>query len=190
MTHPSEADLALYAGRDLGLFDRWRLGRHVENCSACSAEVAGFRGIVSELADAAETAPEGLRWDRLADEMRANIRLGLQAGECVATVTRPSVRIDWRGAAVMAGMSVVLLAAWYLNPVPRAVQHVMRAPRVEIRTTSAGLELNENGNAMVLLNGNGARTQRTIIVSAPGSLRARYADGETGQITINNVYSE
>ena len=30
MTHPSEADLALYAGRDLDLFDRWRVGRHLE----------------------------------------------------------------------------------------------------------------------------------------------------------------
>jgi len=200
MTHPSDTDLALYGGGDLKLWERWRVGRHVDNCAQCSAELASFRTIRSDLAGASNRIPEGLRWDRLADEMVANINVGLQAGECVTPVHTSAARVDWRAAAVMAGMSLVLLAAWYLNPMPRsghgalpgimAGNATMRAPKVEIRTTSAGLEVNENGNAMVLLNGSSGRPQRTMIVSSPGSLRARFVDGDTGQITINNVYSE
>jgi hypothetical protein len=190
MRHPSETDLALFAGGDLGLADRWRFGRHVKRCPECSAEVASFRLAVTQAIEEASELPARLQWDRLADEMVANIHVGIEAAECVTPVHHSATRIDWRAAIVMAGMSVVLLAAWFLNPIPRRVAQVMQAPKIEIRTTSAGLELNENGNTMVLMHGDGAQTQRTIIVSAPGTLRARYADGDTGQMTINNVYSE
>ena len=64
----------------------------------------------------------------------------------------------------------------------------MRAAGIEIRTTASGIELNENGNALTLLHTRGR--QRPIFTSVPGTLRARFVDNETGQVTINNVYTD
>lgn len=191
MTHPSEADLALFAGGDTGFLERWRTGKHVDRCARCSQEVTALRLAGRQFTQDALELPANLRWERLADEMTANIHVGIEAAECVGPVRRAvAARVDWRAAAVMAGMSLVLLGAWWLNPMPRSAEHAMRAPNIEIRTVPAGLELNQNGNAMVLMHGAGTQAQRTLIVSSPGLLRARYVDSDTGQITINHVYSQ
>ena len=81
MKHPNQATLALHAGGDLGFFARWRTERHLRQCDRCRDEVDAFaatREIIPELAEIPE-----IPWNRLAAEMRANIRLGLEAGECV-----------------------------------------------------------------------------------------------------------
>jgi hypothetical protein len=38
----------------------------------------------------------------------------------------------------------------------------------------------------MLLNGNGAVADQTV--NAQGEIRSRYIDGDTGAVTINNVY--
>ena len=81
MRHPKLARLALYAGGDLGFLVRWRTDRHVAGCEQCGAEVEALENTLGILPDLAEM-PE-VSWDRLAAEMKANIRLGLAAGECV-----------------------------------------------------------------------------------------------------------
>ena len=73
--------MALHAGGDLGAFARWRTGRHLAACERCREEAAGFAGMREILPELRET-PE-LQWNRLAAEMKANIRLGLAAGEGV-----------------------------------------------------------------------------------------------------------
>jgi hypothetical protein len=162
----------------------------VRNCDRCQAEVTGFRAAGAQLLADAGVLPAGLQWERLAAEMTANIHVGLEAAECVAPMRSRMLWASWRGAAVVAAMSVLVLVAYVLNPPPRRVEHAMASPKIEIRNTSTGLELNENGNALVLLHGRGVQSQRPMIVSSPGTLRARYVDNETGQITINNVYAE
>jgi hypothetical protein len=129
-----------------------------------------------------------VNWDRLSAEMTANIHLGLEAGECVGPVpgSRPE-RMGWRAALVMAGMTIILLAAWWLNP-PRVRQVAIHKSPAEIRTAPEGIEVKENGSALTLLHTRGQQTP--IIVSTPGSLRARFVDADTGQVTINNVYSD
>ena len=79
--HPSEASSALFAGGDLGRLRRWRIERHVAACAECQGEVAEF----SELRAAVPAMMEPPEYlvDKLAAEMKANIRLGLEAGECV-----------------------------------------------------------------------------------------------------------
>jgi len=190
--HPPIDELALYSGGDCGFFDKWRIARHLASCPECTAETKSFRSIGQNLRAGTSDMPAGLNWDRLAEEMSANIHLGLEAGECVAPAKANPVHLDWRAAIVMAGMSIALVGAWFLNPIPRRStgEIALRAPKVELRTTSAGLELNENGNSLVLLHGPGKTQQPAMILSAPGSLRARYVDTDTGQITINNVFSE
>jgi hypothetical protein len=189
MTHPTESDLALFAGRDVALAERVRIAWHVRRCSRCREDVDALRETSAALREDLSYVPPSVDWDRLAAEMTANIHLGLEAGECVAQPKPRPVSLQWRVAAALASVTIVIAGAWWLNP-PVRQSPEMRAPRVEIRTTSAGLELNENGNSLVLLHGRGTQVQRAIIVSAPGSLRARYVDTDTGQITINNVYVE
>src|SRR6185312_16953966 len=104
---PSEADLALLAGGDCGPVQRFLLNRHVSGCGDCRDTVASFSELRSELRDL--PAPD-MDWNRLAGEMRANIHLGLVAGECVKTAPVVAERQNWvpRFAVGMAG--VILLA--------------------------------------------------------------------------------
>ena len=80
MRHPAETDLALFAGQDLGHVSAWRISRHLNRCQECRAIVDSFGALRSEIAPLGQL-PEDLGWNRLASEMKANIRLGLAAGE-------------------------------------------------------------------------------------------------------------
>jgi ferric-dicitrate binding protein FerR (iron transport regulator) len=188
MKHPPEFQLALFAGGDLDLLERWRVQRHVSQCDYCRRELDSFRSGSETLRTEAVELPSGLEWDSLAAEMTANIHLGLEAGECVSAPATKPRRVTWPAAAVMAGMACMLVAAWWLNPAPRRQPHTMRAGRIEISSTASGIQLNENGNILTLLHTRGQ--QKPIIVSSPGTLRARFVDNETGQVTINNVFTE
>ncbi len=79
MKHPNEADLALYAGHDLNFVSEWRVGRHVAECGNCRESVDTFRSLRLEAAALGELPPD-IAWNRLASEMKANIRLGLEGG--------------------------------------------------------------------------------------------------------------
>ncbi|HYP05414.1 MAG TPA: hypothetical protein VER03_04195 [Bryobacteraceae bacterium] len=190
MKHPGEQELSLYSRGDLGVLSMWRVGLHLRSCMDCAREVAETEAAVAALRVESAKMPERLNWDRLAAEMTANIHLGLEAGECVgpAPVRRPE-RVAWRPVVVMAGISALLMGAWWLNPprVARQEAAIRRSP-VEVRTAPEGLELKENGSAMILLHTRGE--QKPIIVSTPGALRSRFVDEDTGQVTINNVYSD
>ena len=188
MRHPGEKELALYSSHDLDWMNNIRVRWHVNSCSQCAEDVSAFESVGSVTRSGVDQLPAGLRWERLAAEMTANIHLGLEAGECVgpAPVNKPD-RMGWRAALVMASMSIVLLAAWWLYPPLHRELAVHRSP-AEIRTAPEGIEVKENGSAMILMHTRGQQTP--IIVSTPGSLRARFVDQDTGQVTINNVYSD
>ncbi|MEJ7608438.1 MAG: hypothetical protein WKF37_19750 [Bryobacteraceae bacterium] len=184
MTHPTEGRLALFAGGDLNLVDRLRTAAHLRSCEYCCRELEQLQDSIRTAHQELTGLPAGLRWDALAAEMAANIRLGVEAGECVGRGTSRPERLRWRAAAAMACVTALLAVAWWLNP-PQG-RTLSRNSGAQIRTTSAGLELNQNGSAMTLMHSTG----QPIIVSSPGSLRARFVNAETGQITINNVYAD
>lgn len=191
MKHPSEQDLALFAGGDLGWLERLRMRRHIKSCQLCRKEVAGFEDASTELAREAAETPAG--WDRLSDEMTANIRLGLAAGECVAPSPAPApMFFAWQPAAVLGAAGVLLVSAWWLNvqPVRRQVASE-RARQVEapvVATAPEGIEVKSKTATLTLLRRKASSP--VLYVSSPGSLRERFVDEETGQVTINNVYSE
>jgi hypothetical protein len=189
MKHPTDSELALYAGGDLPAVEKWRVQYHLHVCDSCRGEVDGFRAASLDLKNVTSRMPLHLNWERVSAEMTANIHLGLEAGECIMPLKGTTPRMPWRAVAVMASVSIIVAAGWWLNP-PKPAPTVIHRAAVEIGTTSGGIELKENGNALVLLNGRSGQTARPIILSAPGTLRARYVDTDTGQITINNVYSE
>lgn len=186
--HPSEKDLILFSSGDLNPVETLRVRWHLRSCAQCDSELNSARALTSALRRHANTLPAGLEWDRLAAEMTANIHLGLEAGECVGPVRAArSERIGWRASMVMASMTVVLVAAWWLNP-PRGREGAVHTAAIEMGTSPGAIELKENGSTLMLLHTRGQ--QSPIIVSTPGSLRARFVDQDTGQVTINNVYSD
>src|SRR5665213_960634 len=130
MTHPLQTDLALYSSGDLPLWRRPLLRLHVSGCDHCRSWVEAFAADRASLRALAAEMPAGVNWDRLAAEMSANVRLGLEAGECVAPrVRKPTLAAGWRVAAAFAGVTALLVSAWWLNMPPAetaALGHVVQ----------------------------------------------------------------
>ena len=188
MRHPSQTDLALFAGQELGILSRWRLGRHTRVCPQCRRLTEAFRRDRFALLDTAADLPSGLQCGRLAAEMRANIHLGLAAGECVAApVSRPGVW-HWRPALAFSSAVLLVVMGWWLNlPQPKAPE-VARVEGVEVEATSSGIEIKQDDRALTLLSSRADEV--TLSVNTQGVLRARYVDRDTGHVTINNVYAQ
>src|SRR5437764_4060774 len=155
MKHPADQELALFSAGELPLWHGARVRFHVTGCDACKHRVEAFRIDRERRREAADALPEGLDWNGLAAEMTANIHLGLEAGECVTPkdrripIFKPHAgwaarswgRVTggpfwagqwtsaWKPAAVAAGLTVVLVGAWWLNMPASDAQTVWRALR-------------------------------------------------------------
>jgi hypothetical protein len=184
-THPTETELALFAGGDCGTFSRFILNRHIKGCEECFAVVSEFTELRGKFSARANLRPEipDAEWNRLASEMRANIHLGLEAGACVAA--RVPVRI-WnpRLTAVFASL-LFLVGAGLMLPVAPPV-HVAEATGPVVESTGSGLELRTGDSSLTLLNHRGSVPEQTA--SAQGVIRSSYIDA--GGVTINSVYLE
>jgi hypothetical protein len=195
MTHPVPQQLALFAGGDLTTWSNWRVARHLHQCQDCSSEVAAYRGAAQDLKQLREL-PADFDWGSLAMEMKANIRLGLAAGECVEQARVSRGIPGWRVIAVMASVLLVVMSGWLLHiPQPRAEQAKVAAPLpaisepgVILQATSTGIQVQENGQSLTMLHR--ANEPATVSINTSGSVRARYVDSDTGQVTITNVYTE
>lgn len=186
MKHPVQSALALYAGGDLGWIARWKVERHLAKCESCGEEVASFaatREIVTDLSEIPDVP-----WNGLAAEMKANIRLGLAAGECVRVGETPlRERPLFTGVrAAVALASIITLAITGLVMQPRIVEKP--DGHTVLRGIQNGIEVEGSGRAFRLMN-TGA-TDVTLSPDAQGSMGARYLDPDTGQVTINKVYAE
>lgn len=193
MRHPSEQMLALFAGGDLSYWVRWRVRSHLAGCDACRREVESFVEAKTRLRSALDEMPEGVEWNHLAAEMAANIHLGLEAGECVSPAHRPSPAqlTGWKPAMVLASALMVVLLAYWINAAkPVTPTNMVQTPAVEpqgvmLETTAGGLELNDHGRVLTLKH----PKDRDVTFSVTAdTVRARYVDSESGQVTINNVY--
>jgi hypothetical protein len=190
MTHPDQTILALYAGQDLGWFTRRRTQRHLARCRECRDGVQAFASARDHLVALNELP--AISWNRLAIEMKANIRLGLAAGECVRG-ERVAGPLAWFGVfsgarALAACASVVALvtAGLFLErPTPPAPP-AMASEGSVLRATASGIELNQGGQTLSLLHVRSGDV--TYSAGAQGSMRAGYVDSDTGNVTINNLY--
>jgi hypothetical protein len=188
MRHLSEAELALQAGGDLSGLARWRAERHMARCQSCRDELDSFAHAI-RLASALEELPE-LRWNRLAMEMKANIRLGVAAGECVRSEPPPLREAPWyvgiRGAVAFASVIALLVTGVMLErPSPLSY-----AQGVELQSTASGIQVREGRAALRLMHRGAAEQDVTYTPGAQGSMRARYMDPETGYVTVTNVYAD
>jgi len=192
MNHPRENDLALLAGGDGGRIQRFLLERHLRNCADCQDKVAEYRDLRSELA---ELEFPDVNWNSLAADMRANIRLGLEAGACVRTTQvpkrwNPRLTLAFASLLLLLGSSFFVRDSSFLNGVrhlrfqPNAASIVPDDP--VLRVTGSGVEIRTGSNSLILLNHRGDAFNQTV--SAQGDIGKRYIDGETGSVTINNVY--
>jgi len=170
--HPSEAALALHAGGDLGPIAQWRCRRHLERCQACREEVAAYQG-VRRMVAASQPEPEfGLSWDRLAADMQANIRRGLEAGETAAGGHLQGIAgarfTGFRAAVALASLTVVVAAGlMWRHPAPPV------AP----------------GAGQSAPGPRGAHIQDvSYSANAEGSTGESYVDPVTGDVTIRRVW--
>jgi hypothetical protein len=208
MRHPNEVQLALFAGGDLGWWNRWQVGRHVSACSECQKEVAGLRTASEQVREAAADLPKDLNWNRLAEEMTGNIRVGLAAGEAIARFDRPiagirSPHLGRNAALVLACATVVFVAAFWTSLPREQSQHLTSAlqkiftgqtgrhaaalqDEVMLEASSSAIEVKENGRTMMLTHPRSDGV--TVSISMRGSAGVRYVDADTGQVTTNKVY--
>jgi len=185
MTHPREHDLALLAGGEAGPVRRFLLGRHVRNCADCHRRISEYHEMRDHLAEI-ELPPDlaGANWNFLAAEMRANIRLGLEAGACVRTTQIPRRR-NLRPAVAFACVLLLAGAAELLRDArPHRPATANSAP--VLQSTVSGVELRDGPSSLTLLNHHGITVNQTV--SARGDMEARYIDSDSGSVTINNVY--
>ena len=214
MKHPSEIQLALFAGGDLGGLDRWSVGRHVSRCDGCQSEVKQLQSASSDVRAMAADLPKHVNWDRLAGDMTGNIRVGLAAGKAIAAFDKPrearTPRLAWNAAMVLAGATVVFGLGFWINlPQPQA-DHLWTALKrirterigrtvhsatpviaaaqdgVVLETSSSSIQVKENGRAMSWVRPQSEGV--TVSVSLRGSAAVRYVDADTGQVTTNKVY--
>lgn len=210
--HPRRSLLALYAGGDIGWWDGLKVRLHARGCPRCRQAVDAFRLDREALRTAAGALPQAVDWDRLAAEMAANIRVGLAAGQCVeqrSTRRNLSAALGWKPAAAFASVTALMVGGWWLTfpigpgaemsngqrfrhflqtfdrgaPAPAAFDNI-----VTVGSTVDGLEVKQNG--AVLRIGHTGATPALVTASTGGSVRARYVDDDTGQVTITNVYSQ
>lgn len=194
MNHPDQATLALHAGGDLGPIARWRINRHIAHCERCREEVAAFAGITEILPELAEM-PE-VPWTGLSAEMKANIRLGLAAGECVRPGEVPlhtSLFSGMRAAVALASVAALLVTGLMLeHPVSRSsfarFESRLFESGIVLESTKDGIEVGRGRQALQLRHPGASGV--TYTVGAQGSMGARYLDPKTGYVTINNVYVE
>ena len=126
----------------------------------------------------------------MAAEMRANIRLGLAAGECVR-VERPAAA---RFSAVhrRAGHAGTRQRAGADGDGPDVGSGRRRRLRAidepMVQATANGIQRRAGDTAFGLMHSGASSV--TYTVGAQGTLGARYTDPETGNVTMTKVYVE
>jgi len=201
--HPGAEALALFSRGDLPWPQRWKTGRHVAYCELCEHEVSRFRFATEELKHEAETQTltgfEAITdWTRLEREMLGNIGVGLAAARCIDHVGhhRPT---GLRTAAAVAGLLLLFAAGWFTHVPREQNEHLVAslrqlmgasaAPRAAgsvLQTTPDGISVRARGATLTIMH------PRSAVVSLSGesSVRARYVDEDSGEVTITSVYGQ
>jgi len=188
MTHPPETDLALYAAGDLAWFRQWRTDRHVRGCNACQQVASEYSELCGEMKNMHNRAQPG-NWARLSSEIKANVRLGLAAGECVVSRSSPRPVVSGSRLVAAGALLTVLFAIGAF--VSRPDLHAGFGQRASgTILEAAGNSIQVSGTQQTLRIRNRAQHNVIYSVGAQGELRARSLDPETGNVSIIHVYGE
>ena len=181
--HPSEANLALFAGGELNRWTRWSVERHIAICDGCRRDISDFSALRADSAVLAEL-PEAA-WGPMAAEMKANIRVGLEAGECVSPHAVSRMIFSPRALAAC-------VSHWRRSWLPACSW----SSRLRVERTSGDRKrcskpagpvssFREGDQGMVLLN---QHAHEVNDLATGRAMQQSYVDSETGMVTINNVY--
>jgi hypothetical protein len=201
VSHPSVEILSLYSAGDLPMLLWLRTGRHVQRCAACEQQVLSFRSAKTELRREASgqilTGFEAIAdWHALERDMLGNIGVGVAASRCIEKVGRTrkfALRLAWA-----AGMAALFMGGWLTRIPAEDSQRIFTALRKAVgleqpqfygtivRSTSEGILVRTQGASLTILNPQSA----VVSMSGPSSVTARYADDDSGQVTITNVYGQ
>ncbi len=187
MTHPNESRLALYAGNDVPLLARFRIAIHVRGCDRCNRQVEELRGIRDWMRLQESETPAGVRWDALASEMRANIRLGLAAGRCVE-VPEPLEEprgLRWPAPAMALPVLLLVIVGWMVQSLQPPLQPA--SAEFVVDASSSGIGVQRDGRGFTLLQ---PRNENVVYSVSGEAAGARYVDSESGQVTISHVYAQ
>lgn len=186
MKHLTDTQIALLATGDLGFLEYWRVRHHLSVCGRCKSLRTQYRVDRDVLKDAADQMPEGVNWERLSREMRGNIRVGLEAGECVAqAVVRPEP-MGWRMAVALSSAMAVVLTGWYLSA-PKFASPAfasLSSQGTVIEATPSGVLLQHDGHGISLMSPRANHVQFSIDTRGA---KMQAVDVETGQVTITQV---
>ncbi len=195
MKHPSESDLALYATGDLSWARKKLTGRHVSQCGACQSVVVDYSEFRAGLTEFPKL-PAMLQWNRLAAEMSANIRLGIEAGECVSprgkARTQTRIALPFGGVPAWHRLSIACAVLCAVAGIAFIVEHPpsLAAPPLTgtvLEASEAGLQISEGNQTLRLLNTSGTDVSRTV--GSRGEVGARYLD-PNGYVTVSQVYGQ
>jgi hypothetical protein len=212
MKHLAQSRIALLAGGELGRVETWFAHRHVARCQQCRTELVSLREAARQLRDLAAEMPElpnALNWNRLAQEMSGNIRVGLAAGEAIALFDPPASRkprLGWNAALVtLAAVAIFGVAFWSSLPSQQAEHLLTSLKRIRterigtvvhstpatseeavVEASAAGIQVKENGRTLSLMHPHS--DSATFSVNMQGSVGVRFVDADTGQVTTNKVY--
>lgn len=215
--HLSDTILALYATGDLDWRERLSAAWHVRTCGRCASLAQSFREDVKFRKKAAEAMPLPANWDALAEEMAANIRLGLAASECIRDIQpRAQTRVEkrpigavrpnwfWKPALATAAAMALVVTVWVWTMPPEQSRVFARAWDAVVHGRTVGLGeapgmvLESSASGVVLRKG--TRTSVKFLVAGhqpqqfsanmDGSMQAQYVDEELGQVTVTNAYAE
>jgi hypothetical protein len=199
MRHPSSEQIALFAGGDLGHWERWSVARHVVRCSECRQETEALRAAATELRSLAQETPDlpnGLNWTRLSQEMTGNIRVGLAAGEAIALFDKPlrvKPRLGWNAALLVLGATVIFGIAFWTSLPPQQAEHLLTSLQ-RIRTERIGMFVH-SGSAGTSTVPAGAGSEAVIIEASASSIQVRengramslipHSDGATVSVNMH-----
>lgn len=195
MKHPSESDLALFAAGDLSWAKQKLTGRHVSQCGTCQSVVVAYSEFRPEVREFPKL-PAHMQWSRLSAEMSANIRLGLEAGECVNPrfTARPAVKMPMHfgGMPSWHRLGIACFVFCAVGGIAFMVQHPpsLAGPPVTgtvLEASERGLQISEGSQTLRLLNTSGTEVSHTV--GAHGEVGARYLD-PNGYVTVSQVYGQ
>lgn len=200
--HATSETLALFSRGDLPWVERWKIRRHVARCSVCEEEVSRLRFATEELKREAGTQTltgfEAITdWTRLEREMLGNIAVGVAAARCIDNVGR-SRKALFSNVAAVAGLLVLFAAGWFTHIPREQNSHLVASLRQLVggtpvrqigsvlRATPDGISVRAQGATLTILH------PRSAVVSMSGasSVRARYVDEDSGEVTITSVYGQ
>ena len=179
--HPNEADLALFAGGELGPLARWRIEGHVSGCDACRQAVADFFELRSRVMDLGEL-PQ-LDWAGMTAGIHRRYAQERKQPSPWAAVWSWMVRPSW---APTLALLALLAVGGYIS---RRYGPPANANGVSVGASARAVELRVGGQQVLLMNAPQNATQVNWRVTAD-TASARYLDPDTGNITVNNVYAQ